>query len=99
MPEEIEGDPGLRIGERLLGGWRMVASAWLIAMVLVVLFAGVQAMASRHVSPHRAALVGAMIPRHDPNCSGPAQMAASSPESCQTVSSAIERAEASYYGW
>ncbi len=99
MPEDIERDPGLRIADRLLGGWRIVASAWLIAMVFVVLFAGVQAMASRHgISPHQATLAGAMIPRHDPSCAGLGQVA-TSPETCQTESSGIERAEASYYGW
>jgi hypothetical protein len=99
MPEEIENGRELRIVERSFGGWRIVVAAWLVAIVFVVLFAGVQALASRHgVSPAEASLAGVVIPRHDPSCAGPA-LAPVSP-SCQAdVENGLERAEASYYGW
>jgi hypothetical protein len=101
MPEEIESGRGQRMAERSFGGWRIVASAWLVAIVFVVLFAGVQALASLHgTSPREASLAGAVIPRHDPSCAGPAELTRSDSPSCQTdLESGIERAEAAYYGW
>lgn len=100
MPEEIELDRGPGIAERLIGGWRVIASAWLVAIVFVLLFAGVQALASFHsVSPHRQNLAGAVIPRHDPTCAGP-EIAASAPQNCESERGALERAETdAYSGW
>jgi hypothetical protein len=101
MPDEIDGGRGLRIAEWSFGGWRVVASAWLVAIVFVVLFAGVQALASLHgTSPHQAMLAGAVIPRHDPSCAGAVELTKPSPPSCGIdLQNGIERAEASYYGW
>jgi hypothetical protein len=96
MPEDIEPRGGLRIAELSFGGWRVVTSAWLIAILFVVLFAGVEALASRHsVSPLEVSLAGAVIPRHDPNCSGSGASVAS--EACQADRAAIDRAEADAY--
>ncbi len=79
MPEEIESERGLRGG-----GWSIVAAAWLVAIVFVVLFAGVEALACRHGVSRPAArlapetsLAGAVIPRHDPGFVGPDEVAAS----------------------
>ena len=101
MPEEIENGRGLRIAEWSFGGWRVIASAWLVAIVFVALFAGVQALASWHgASPNQGALQGAIIPRHDPSCAGAADLTRPVPPSCATdLQNGIERAEASYYGW
>jgi hypothetical protein len=53
--------------ERDISPWRGVISAWAVAIFLVMVFAGFQALAARHhASPH---LAGAAIPRHDPICS------------------------------
>jgi len=53
--------------DRHSGGWRVVASAWAFVLLLVVLFAGAQALAShRAAAPRQAQLAGAVIPRHDP---------------------------------
>ncbi len=72
------------------GGWRVVASAWLVAILIMVLFAGVQVLAHRHgMSPREASLACAIIPRHDP--AGPDEIAASDWQ---------ERARAeAYSGW
>jgi hypothetical protein len=101
MPEDIEIMGGPRVSERSFGGWRIVASAWVVAVVIVMLFAGVQAFASRHgVSPRQENFAGVVIPRHDPSCAGAGELTNALPPSCQgDVQSALERAEASYYGW
>jgi hypothetical protein len=74
---EIGSRRGTRIAERSFGGWRIVASAWSVATVLMILL-GVQALASRHSSsPRDESLAGAVIPRHDPGFVGPDEVAAS----------------------
>jgi hypothetical protein len=95
MPEyfEQEREPGF--AERYLGGWRVIAAAWAVAIVFVLLFAGVQALASRHgPSPQQESLVGAVIPRHDPSCSGPDSMAGLATPNCQIPGDAIATGEA-----
>ena len=101
MPEEIESSGISRSAEWSFGGWRVVASAWVVAIVFVVLFAGVQALASRHgTSPREASLIGAVIPRHDPTCADPSAIAGPVSDSCLTERAAIERAQAdAYSGW
>lgn len=57
--------------ERLSGSWRAVAAAWGLVVLLLVLFAGAEALAARHVAaPRHTDLAGAVIPRHDPACDG-----------------------------
>lgn len=99
MPEEVELDRGPTIAERLIGGWRVVASAWVVAVVFVLLFAGVQALASLHsAAPRQQSLAGAMIPRHDPSCAGPEIPAGA--QNCESTHDAMERAAAdAYSGW
>jgi hypothetical protein len=103
MPEYIseEREPGL--AERCLGGWRVIASAWAMAIVFVLLFAGVQALASRHVpSPRQQSLAGVVIPRHDPSCAGSGDGTASATPNCQTLGDAFAKAETeaeAAYGW
>jgi hypothetical protein len=64
--------------ESSLGDWRIVAAAWLVAIIILALFAGVQALAARsNASPRETGLAGAVIPRHDPGSLGPDEMAAS----------------------
>jgi hypothetical protein len=101
MPEEFDSSASDReIAERSFGGWRLVASAWVVAIVFVVMFAGVEAFASRHsVAPHQASLSGAVIPRHNPTCTGSADLSAVS-EACQAARAEINRADAeSYADW
>lgn len=70
------------------GDWPGIFSAWAIAVFVVMLFIGVQAIAAlRGVSPHQASFAGAaQVPRHDPACAGPV-VANASPigsAACQT---------------
>jgi len=76
------------------GGWRMVASAWAIAIAVVLLFGGVEALASRHMTlPQDQQLVGVVIPQHDPSCTGPGAIAGSA--NCHAVvGDVLERAGA-----
>jgi hypothetical protein len=64
---------------RSFGRWRVVASAWVVTIVFVLLFAGAETLACRHgVSPHESSLAGAIIPRHDSaGYPGPDEIAAS----------------------
>jgi len=78
LPEDIEGARELGIAERSAGDWRIVASAWLIAILFGSLFTAAAALASlRSTSARQASLAGAVIPRHDPSFSGPHEIAAS----------------------
>ncbi|MGA8756370.1 MAG: hypothetical protein WB611_08555 [Stellaceae bacterium] len=77
MPE-IEGERWSCVAERSRRDWRIVASAWVVAIVCVLLFAAADASASRHGAPSREGnLAGAVIPRHDPSFPGPDELAAS----------------------
>jgi hypothetical protein len=58
---------GLKLEPERSGGWRVVASAWALVLLLVVMFAGAEALAShRTAAPGHGRLAGAVIPRHDP---------------------------------
>ncbi|HUC09659.1 MAG TPA: hypothetical protein VL985_04440 [Stellaceae bacterium] len=94
MPEyfEQESEPGFT--QRYLGGWRVVASAWALAVMVVLGFGGVQALASRHETPMQQQLVGAVIPRHDPSCGGPGDLTPAAPASCHVMDDVLDRAEA-----
>jgi hypothetical protein len=62
---EPEGD------DRHSGGWRVVVSGWVFVVLLAILFAGTQALAShRAVVSRHAKFAGAVIPRHDPASAG-----------------------------
>jgi len=66
MLEGVEPKPE-PVGDRHSAGWRGVASAWALVLLLFILFAGTQALASRHITAaSQATLAGAVIPRHDP---------------------------------
>lgn len=98
MSERTESVSGLRIADGSFAGWRVVASAWVVAILAIMLFIGVHALAPRqNVLPQEDNFAGAVIPRHDPNC---AELATAKASSCPAdVETGIERAEASYYGW
>jgi hypothetical protein len=104
MPEYFDKEPEARVAERSFGGWRVIASAWAIAIIVVLLFSGVQALASRHaVAPQQTSLVGAVIPRHDAGCAGLGEMTPSGPN-CHSATDDLARAEAQAeiggsYGW
>ncbi len=54
------------------GTGRVVISAWAIVVFVILLFAGMQAVASlRDVSLRQASPTGAIVPRHNSDCVGP----------------------------
>jgi hypothetical protein len=84
--------------DRDFGVWRVVVSAWTIAILLVMLFAAVEALASRHsTSPDQADLAGAVIPRHDSACAWPAMPDGSVDDQCRAAQSILDRAQAEAY--
>lgn len=69
MVDSINGDSAQDSTDRLSGTWRVVAAAWALVALLVVLSAGAEAFAARHATaPGHARVAGAVIPRHDPAC-------------------------------
>ena len=90
-------------GGGIAGGWRIVLSAWVVAIGFAMLFAAVQAVASRQApSPERVALAGAVVPRHDPACAGPRipNASAEASDECSLSSSLVDRMQAeAYTGW
>lgn len=97
MPVYLEQEREPPIAERSLGGWRVIASAWAIALVIVLLFAGAEALASKHVAaPRQQSLAGVVIPRHDPSCAGPGDVTASATSNCRNTADAVESTEATY---
>jgi hypothetical protein len=72
------------------GGWRGVVSAWALVILLFMLFAGTQAVASHHAkAPGQAKLAGAVIPRHDPASAGVGVPCAAPLEECGKFATAL----------
>ncbi len=83
MLEGLDHKRELRGDDRLSGGWRVVAAAWMLGAFFVLFFAGAQALASHHrVAPHHVKLAGAVIPQHDPASAGIGVPCASLLEEC-----------------
>lgn len=66
--------------DRLIRGWKAVVSAWVLVLVVVLVFAGLHAFrkqpdSATNLSPGQ---IGAVIPRHDPIC-GEAELSATPP--------------------
>lgn len=78
------------------GDWRGIFSAWAIAVFVVILFIGVQAVAAlRGVSPHQASFAGAaQVPRHDPACAGPVVANESADSQCRLLGASFDRGNA-----
>jgi len=78
------------VGDRQSAGWRGVASAWALLLLLVILFAGTQALASRHTAaPSQAKHAGAVIPRHDPASAGVGVPCAAPLDECGKFATAL----------
>jgi hypothetical protein len=68
-------------------GWRIIASAWALALMLVISLAGARALACLHPGPQPHAhrhLAGAVIPQHDA-CVGPGVPSAPGIDGCQII--------------
>ena len=71
MAEDSKRKPAPECIDRHFGGWRVVVSAWALVVLVVLCFAGAEALASHHAgAPGHAKLAGAVIPRHDPASAG-----------------------------
>jgi len=71
--------------DRQIGGWRVVASAWGLLLLLLLLFAGVSAVACpRSEAKLHRHLAAAAIPQHDP-CVGAAVRSAPGVDGCKIV--------------
>ena len=86
---------------RRFGSCRAVVSAWaVVALLLVLLFAGAEALASwRAHSPHRASLAGAVLPRHDPACARPGLPAGPTASGCPAYGTALEEEDRGDFPW
>jgi hypothetical protein len=86
LERRIERDRNAR---RFTAG-RAIIAAWIVAVLLLLVSAGVEALASRQgVSPRREALIGATIPRYDPTCGRPGIPAPQS-SACNQAGTAYE---------
>jgi hypothetical protein len=83
--------------ERQVGGWRVVASAWVLVLVFLLLLGGVSAVAGQHrgAAPLRPP-IGAFIPQHDP-CSGPGVPSAPGRDGCKSIQLTPDRSHWSDY--
>jgi hypothetical protein len=90
MPEYFDRENEQRsFVQRYRGGWRVVAAAWAVVIVVLLGFGGVQALASRlATSAQYHQLVGAVIPRHDVSCDFLPT------PNCHNVGSIVDEAEA-----
>jgi zinc transporter ZupT len=96
MFECVDPEREPRCDDRLSGGWRAVAAAWVLGAFFVLFFAGAQALASHHgVAPHHVKLAGAVIPQHDSAGAGVGIPCASRLEEC-AKSAAMLGPEISY---
>ena len=89
MLEGVEPKPE-PVGDRHSAGWRGVASAWALVLLLVILFAGTQALASRRITAaSQATLAGAVIPRHDAASTGVGVPCAAPLDACGKFAAAL----------
>ena len=80
-----------RSPDRQFGNWRIVVSAWLLVLVVVMLVAAVDALACRRVGSHsKAHFAGAVIPQHEP-CVGPGIPSAVNIDGCESAPLDTER--------
>ena len=71
--------------DRQIGGWRVVVSAWVMLLLFLLLFAGVNAVACTRADTHpQRHLASAVIPQHDP-CVGPGVASAQGVDGCKII--------------
>jgi hypothetical protein len=85
MIDAIERELEQPADDRQIGGWRVVASAWALVVLFLLLLAGVSAVACTRADPHpQRHLASAVIPQHDP-CVGPGVPSAQGVDGCKTI--------------
>jgi hypothetical protein len=86
MMDDIGHGGGQERNERQIGGWRIVASAWVLVAVFVAVLFGATALACLRGGQHPDAhLAGAVIPRHDTSCGGPGIPSAPGADGCENL--------------
>jgi hypothetical protein len=71
--------------DRRVGGWDIVASAWALVLMLMVLLAGIGVLAClRSASQPDRPFAGAVIPQHDP-CVELGLASAPGPDGCDSI--------------
>ncbi len=83
MIDAIEREGAGDSDDRQIGGWRVVAAAWALLLLFLVLLAGVSAVACPRADTHPH-LASAVIPQHDP-CVGPGIPSAQGVDGCKTI--------------
>ncbi len=85
MIDAIERERAQPADDRQIGGWRVVAAAWAVLLLFLLLLAGVSAVACPRADagPHRH-LASAVIPQHDP-CVAPGIPSAQGVDGCKTI--------------
>jgi hypothetical protein len=85
MIDAIELAPAQPTDDRQIGGWRVVAAAWALLLLFLLLLAGVSAVACPRADTHpQRHLASAVIPQHDP-CVGPGVPSAQGVDGCKTI--------------
>ena len=85
MIDAIEREGADESDDRQIGGWRVVASAWALVLLFLLLLAGVSAVACPRADSHaQLHLASAVIPQHDP-CVGPGVPSAQGVDGCKTI--------------
>jgi hypothetical protein len=85
MIDAIERDGAHDSDYRQIGGWQVVAAAWALLLLFLLLLAGVSAVACTRADTHpQRHLASAVIPQHDP-CVGPGVASAQGVDGCKTI--------------
>jgi hypothetical protein len=85
MIDAIERDGAHESDDRQIGGWQVVAAAWALLLLFLLLLAGVSAVACTRADSHpQRHLASAVIPQHDP-CVGPGVPSAQGVDGCKTI--------------
>jgi hypothetical protein len=85
MIDAIELEPAQSADDRQIGGWRVVAAAWAVLLLFLLLLAGVSAVACTRADSHpQRHLASAHIPQHHP-CVGSGVPSAQGVDGCKTI--------------
>jgi hypothetical protein len=85
MIDAIELEPAKSADDRQIGGWRVVAAAWAVLLLFLLMLAGVSAVACTRADSHpQRHLASAVIPQHHP-CVGPGVPSAQGVDGCKTI--------------
>jgi hypothetical protein len=85
MIDAIELEPAKSADDRQIGGWRVVAAAWAVLLLFLLMLAGVSAVACTRADSHpQRHRTSAVIPHHHP-CVGSGVPSAQGVDGCKTI--------------